>query len=206
MQQKIKFTPEEAHELRLKQNRENSSQLQVDSSLFYLDHCKKHPIDLALEKIKSYAENKNWDHNYVILGPNMFFENLDYEEKKIKKTGDWPETFWQRVFHKNVHHEWEETDHDGRDDGFILGTIVYSRGYLAISTSRWNASSYALDSCDMEIFDWKSEWNEAFEFFWEKILMVPGWDNENYEDQLIFEPEKYCLCSYFVIKGSRFGD
>ena len=102
--------------------------------------------------------------------------------------------------------DFKETDHDGRDDGFILGTIVYSRGYLAISTSRWNASSYALDSCDMEIFDWKSEWNEAFEFFWEKILMVPGWDNENYEDQLIFEPEKYCLCSYFVIKGSRFGD
>lgn len=112
MKQTIKFTPEEAHKLRLEQNRENSSQLQVDSSLFYLDHCKKHPIDLALEKIKSYAENKNWDHNYVILGPDMFFENLDYEEKKIKKTGDWPETFWQKVFHKKAHHEWEETDRE----------------------------------------------------------------------------------------------
>ena len=113
------------------------------------------------------------------------------------------------VIYKNAHvtvFNFKETDNDGSDDGFILGTIVYSRGYLAISTSRWNASSYALDSCDMEIFSWNSEWNEAFEFFWEKILMVPGWDNEKYTDQLIFEPEKYCNCSYFVVKGSRFGD
>lgn len=113
------------------------------------------------------------------------------------------------VIYKNTHatvFNFKETDNDGSDDGFILGTIVYSRGYLAISTSRWNASSYALDSCDMEIFSWNSEWNEAFEFFWEKILMVPSWDNEKYTDQLIFESEKYCNCSYFVIKGSRFGD
>lgn len=113
------------------------------------------------------------------------------------------------VIYKNAHipaFDFKETDHDGRDDGFILGTIVYSRGYLAISTSRWDASSYALNSCDMEIFSWNSEWNEAFEFFWEKILMVPGWDNENYEEQLMFEPEKNCIGSYFVVKGKRFGD
>ena len=100
--------------------------------------------------------------------------------------------------------DFKETD--SSDDDFILGTIVYSHGYLAISTSRWNASNYALDSCDMEIFSWQSEWNEAFEFFWKKILMVPNWDNEKYTEQLIFEHEKNCIGSYFVVKGRRFGD
>jgi len=100
--------------------------------------------------------------------------------------------------------DFKETD--SSDDDFILGTIVYSRGYLAISTSRWDASSYALNSCAMEIFDWFTEWDEAFEFFWKKILMVENWDNKDYEEQLIFEHEKNCIGSYFVVKGRRFGD
>lgn len=142
MQQKIKFTPEEAHELRIKQNRESSSQIQVDYNLFYLDHCKKHPIDLALEKIKSVVENKDWCHKYVILNPNMFFENLDYEEKKIKKTGDWPETFWQKVFHKKVHHEWEETDNENYRHYWrmVENITIEVRNYLW--KAGWNISSY----------------------------------------------------------------
>lgn len=100
--------------------------------------------------------------------------------------------------------DFKETDNDGSDDGFILGTIVHSHGRLAISTSRWDASTYALDSIDLEIFDLEKEWDEAFEFFWNKVLRVPQWDNENYEEQLIFEKEKYTHGGFFVIKGSRY--
>ena len=99
----------------------------------------------------------------------------------------------------------KETDNDGSDDGFILGTIVHSHGRLAISTSRWNAATFALDSIDLEIFDLEKEWDEAFEFFWNKVLMVPQWDNPNYEEQLMFEKEEYTRGGFFVIKGSRYN-
>ena len=87
---------------------------------------------------------------------------------------------------------------------FILGTIVYSNGHLAISTSRWDASTFALDSITLEIFNFDTEWDKAFEFFWEKILMVPGWDNQNYEEQLILEKEEYTRGGYFAVKGKRY--
>lgn len=101
--------------------------------------------------------------------------------------------------------DFKETDNDGSDDGFILGTIVHSRGRLAISTSRWDASTYALDSIDLEIFDLEKEWDAAFEFFWNKVLYVPQWDNPNYEEQLMFEKEEYTHGGFFVIKGSRYN-
>lgn len=110
MEQTIKLSPIQAKEMTVAKNIENSSQILVDFTLFYEDHCKEHPIDLALRTIKA-AINRG-EKSTVLLPPDMFFQNLDYEEKKIKKTGDWPETFWQKVFHKNVHHEWEETDYD----------------------------------------------------------------------------------------------
>lgn len=98
--------------------------------------------------------------------------------------------------------DFKETGDDEND--FILGTIVYSNGYLAISTSRWDASTFALDSITLEIFNFDTEWDKAFEFFWEKILMVPGWDNQDYEEQLILEKEEYTRGGYFAVKGKRY--
>ena len=98
--------------------------------------------------------------------------------------------------------DFKETGDDEND--FILGTIVYSNGHLAISTSRWDASTFALDSITLEIFNFDTEWDKAFEFFWEKILMVPGWDNQNYEEQLFLEKEEYTRGGYFAVKGKRY--
>lgn len=109
--QTIQLNPLEIHEMIIKRNKQDSSQLVVDPTLFYLDHCKVHPIDLVFDLIKKSAEN---GRRQLIINPYTFLDNLDYEEKKVKKTGDWPETFWQRVFHKTVHHEWEETDNEHR--------------------------------------------------------------------------------------------
>lgn len=98
--------------------------------------------------------------------------------------------------------DFKETGDDEND--FILGTIVYSNSHLAISTSRWDASTFALDSITLEIFNFDTEWDKAFEFFWEKILMVPGWDNQDYEEQLILEKEEYTRGGYFAVKGKRY--
>ena len=98
--------------------------------------------------------------------------------------------------------DFKETGDDEND--FILGTIVYSNGHLAISTSRQDASTFALDSITLEIFNFDTEWDKAFEFFWEKILMVPGWDNQDYEEQLILEKEEYTRGGYFAVKGKRY--
>lgn len=98
--------------------------------------------------------------------------------------------------------DFKETSDDEND--FILGTIVYSNSHLAISTSRWDASTFALDSITLEIFNFDTEWDKAFEFFWEKILMVPGWDNQDYEEQLILEKEEYTRDGYFAVKGKRY--
>lgn len=34
--------------------------------------------------------------------------------------------------------------------------------------------------------------------------MVPGWDNQNYEEQLILEKEEYTRGGYFAVKGKRY--
>lgn len=51
--------------------------------------------------------------------------------------------------------DFKETGDDEND--FILGTIVYSNSHLAISTSRWDASTFALDSITLEIFNFDTE-------------------------------------------------
>lgn len=51
--------------------------------------------------------------------------------------------------------DFKETGDDEND--FILGTIFYSNGHLAISTSRWDASTFALDSITLEIFNFDTE-------------------------------------------------
>jgi hypothetical protein len=97
--------------------------------------------------------------------------------------------------------DFKETEDN--EDGYIIGTIVYSNGHLAISTSRWDSSTYALDSIDLEIFNLATAWDAAFEFFWDKILRVSGWDG-NYEDKLILEKEEYNHGGFFVVKGSKY--
>ena len=99
--------------------------------------------------------------------------------------------------------DFKETE--DRYDGFILGSIVYSNGYLAISSSRWNAASFALDTNDIEIFDFVKDWDKAFEFFWNKILLVPEWYNPNYEEQLMLKKESNSSHMYNIVKGSRYG-
>ena len=108
--QTIKLTPLEVREMVYKRNKQESSNLVIDSSLFHLDHCKVHPVDLVFDLIKKCAESGQ--KQLIVFNPQYFFDNLDYEEKTIRKEGDWPETFWQKLFHKTVHHEWEEMDYN----------------------------------------------------------------------------------------------
>jgi hypothetical protein len=146
---KIQFTPIQARELIVKRNIENSQQILVDHALLYLDHCKVHPIDLALSIIKNAAEEG--EKPYVCLYPRDFFNNLDYEEKLIKKSGDWPDTFWQRILHKKVHHEWVEKDMDNYKHYWklLVNIMTEIRNYLwkagwAIDFGEYSEGSGAL--------------------------------------------------------------
>ena len=107
---KAYLTSDEAHTIWNYNHVKDHSNLVVDFSLFYTEHCKVHPIDLLFNYIKKCAKEK--DEPVCYFYESFIFNNLDYEEKKIKKSGDWPDTFWQKVFHKTTHHEWEETDND----------------------------------------------------------------------------------------------
>ena len=60
MKQTIKLSPIQAKEMTVAKNIENSSQILVDFTLFYEDHCKEHPIDLALKQI------------YFLILPKMY--------------------------------------------------------------------------------------------------------------------------------------
>lgn len=102
--------PEAARALWNYAHTKDYSNLVVNFSLFYADHCKVHPIDLLFNYIKKSAKEN--DEPICYFYRSFVFDNLDYEKKKIKMTGDWPETFWQKVLHKTVHHEWEETDNE----------------------------------------------------------------------------------------------
>lgn len=105
---KVKLTPSDARSIWDYKRAKDCSDLQVDYSLFYKDHCKVHPIDLALNCIKKSAEESDRPECYIY--PSMIFDNLDYEKKLIHREEDWPDTFWQKVFRKKVHHEWDEED------------------------------------------------------------------------------------------------
>jgi len=106
---KVKLTPSDARAIwDYKFFFKDCIDLQVDYSLFYKDHCKVHPIDLALNCIKKSAEESDRPECYIY--PSMIFDNLDYEKKFIHREEDWPDTFWQKVFRKKVHHEWDEED------------------------------------------------------------------------------------------------
>lgn len=105
---KVKLTPSDARAIWECKHSKDHSNLVVDYSLFYKDHCKVHPIDLLLDYIKRAAAEKEEPICYFY--ESSVFNNLDYEEKKVKRSEDRPDNFWQKLFHKTTHHEWEEKD------------------------------------------------------------------------------------------------
>ena len=67
---------------------------------------------------------------------------IDYEEKKIKKSGDWPDTFWQKVFHKTTHHEWEETDNNHLRHYYTLADNIMHELWIYLCKAGWRVEYY----------------------------------------------------------------
>lgn len=137
---KTYLTPHDANTIWNNAHENDHSNLVVDFSLFYTDHCKVHPIDLLFNHIKKCAQENEEPVCYFYK--SMVFNNLDYEEKKIKKTGDWPDTFWQKVFHKKVHHEWEETDTDHLRHYYILADNIMHELWIYLLKAGWRVTFY----------------------------------------------------------------
>lgn len=137
---KTYLTPHDANTIWNNVHENDHSNLVVDFSLFYTDHCKVHPIDLLFNHIKKCAQENEDPICYFYK--SMVFNNLDYEEKKVKKTGDWPDTFWQRVFHKKVHHEWEETDTDHLRHYQILADNIMHELWIYLLKAGWRVMFY----------------------------------------------------------------
>lgn len=137
---KTYLTPKDANAIWNNVHENDHSNLVVDFSLFYTDHCKVHPIDLLFNHIKKCAQENEDPICYFYK--SMVFNNLDYEEKKIKKTGDWPDTFWQKVFHKKVHHEWEETDIDHLRHYQILADNIMHELWIYLLKAGWRVTFY----------------------------------------------------------------
>ena len=140
MENKIKLTPSDANTIWLAKHVKDHSNLVVDFTLFYSNHCKVHPIDLLLNYIKKSAEES--DDPICYFYESMIFNNLDYEEKKVKQTGDWPDTFWQKVFHKKVHHEWEETDTDHLRHYHIMAANIMHELWIYLLKMGWRVEYY----------------------------------------------------------------
>lgn len=81
---KVKLSPSDARTIWAYRRLKDYSHLVVDYSLFYKEHCKVHPIDLLLNYIKKAAEEK--DEPICYFYESFVFQNLDYEEKKIKRS------------------------------------------------------------------------------------------------------------------------
>ena len=137
---KTYLTPDEAHTIWNNSHVKDHSNLVVDFSLFYTDHCKVHPIDLLFDYIKKCAKEK--DEPICYFYEFFIFNNLDYEEKKIKKSGDWPDTFWQKVFHKTTHHEWEETDKNHLRHYYILADNIMHELWIYLCKAGWRVEYY----------------------------------------------------------------
>ena len=137
---KTYLTPTDANAIWRNNHIKDNSNLVVDFSLFYTDHCKVHPIDLLFNYIKKCAQENEDPICYFY--ESFVFDNLDYEEKKIKKTGDWPDTFWQKIFHKKVHHEWEETDTDHLRHYHILADNIMHELWIYLLKAGWRVDYY----------------------------------------------------------------
>ena len=142
---KIKLDPTEAKAIWNKNHIHDYSQILVDYNLFYPEHCKVHPVDLLLSKIKKAAETAERPECFFYY--SYVFDNLDYEEKKIKKEGDWPETFWQKLTHKTVHHEWEETDDEHYKHYRILADNIMHELGLYLLKAGWRVEFYQPEEC-----------------------------------------------------------
>ena len=143
-------TPVSIRETFVKRYCKNYNQLIVDHTMFYLDHCKEHPINLLLKTIKKAAEeNDKPECNFAAW---QIFNNLDYKEKTIKKTGDWPETFWQKVFHKNVHHEWEETDQENENHFWKLTENIMKELQIYLVKNGWMFEIWKSDTHPYGVF------------------------------------------------------
>lgn len=147
---KTYLTPKDANTIWNNAHENDHSNLVVDFSLFYPDHCKVHPIDLLFNHIKKCAQENEEPICYFYK--SMVFNNLDYEEKKIKKTGDWPDTFWQKVFHKKVHHEWEETDTDHLRHYYILADNIMHELWIYLLKAGWRVEFFDDPNSDYRKF------------------------------------------------------
>lgn len=147
---KTYLTPHDANAIWNNAHENDHSNLVVDFSLFYTDHCKVHPIDLLFNHIKKCAQENEDPICYFYK--SMVFNNLDYEEKKIKKTGDWPDTFWQKVFHKKVHHEWEETDTDHLRHYHILADNIMHELWIYLLKAGWRVEFFDDPNSDYRKF------------------------------------------------------
>ena len=137
---KTYLTPGEANTIWTNSHIKDHSNLVVDFSLFHTNHCKVHPIDLLFDYIKICAKEK--DEPICYFYESFIFNNLDYEEKKIKKSGDWPDTFWQKVFHKTTHHEWEETDNNHLRHYYILADNIMHELWIYLCKAGWRVEYY----------------------------------------------------------------
>lgn len=137
---KTYLTSDEAHTIWNYNHVKDHSNLVVDFSLFYTNHCKVHPIDLLFDYIKKCAKEK--DEPICYFYESFIFNNLDYEEKKIKKSGDWPDTFWQKVFHKTTHHEWEETDNNHLRHYYTLADNIMHELWIYLCKAGWRVEYY----------------------------------------------------------------
>ena len=137
---KTYLTPDEAHTIWNYNHVKDHSNLVVDFSLFHTNHCTVHPIDLLFDYIKTCAKEK--DEPICYFYESFIFNNLDYEEKKIKRSGDWPDTFWQKVFHKTTHHEWEETDNDHLRHYYTLADNIMHELWIYLCKAGWRVEYY----------------------------------------------------------------
>ena len=137
---KTYLTPDEAHTIWNNNHIKDNSNLVVDFSLFYTDHCKVHPVDLLFNCIKKAAQ-KNEDP-ICYFYKSFVFNNLDYEEKRIKRSEDRPDNFWQKLTHKTTHHEWEETDWDHLRHYDIMADNIMHELWIYLLKAGWKVDFY----------------------------------------------------------------
>lgn len=137
---KVKLTPSDARAIWECKHSKDHSNLVVDYSLFYKDHCKVHPIDLLLDYIKRAAAEKEEPICYFY--EFSVFNNLDYEEKKVKRSEDRPNNFWQKLFHKTTHHEWEEKDWEHLKHYHVLADNIMNELWIYLLKAGWKVEYY----------------------------------------------------------------
>lgn len=137
---KTYLNPYDAHIIWNNNHSKDHSNLVVDFNLFYPEHCKVHPLDLLFNYIRKTAKEN--DEPICYFYESFIFNNLDYEEKKIKRSEDRPDNLWQRLFHKTTHHEWEETDSDHLRHYYILADNIMHELWIYLLKAGWRVEYY----------------------------------------------------------------